>query len=91
MKINRLKSAEKKTYKWQEEKKFLTANIFMTSFLFFSSPPFHRPRDHKKRRLWGREWLRVRNEFSSHAQKIGQEVAILGADQNERGLWGREW
>ena len=23
--------------------------------------------------------------------EVGQEVAILGADQKERGLWGREW
>ena len=39
--------------------------------------------------------LRVRLEFSAHAQKIGpgqiEEGVILGADQKDRGLWRREW
>ena len=31
-------------------------------------------------------WLRIRNEYSAHGQKLD----LLGADQNERGLWGQK-
>ena len=38
-------------------------------------------------------WLRARNEFSAHAQKIGpgQRLSDLGAEQKKRCLWEPEW
>ena len=49
--------------------------------------------DQKASGLWGRDWLRIRNEFSAHAPKTRPflNVAILGADQKKHSLWGREW
>ena len=41
------------------------------------------------------DWLRIRNEYSAHAQKIGSgqswpELSIPATGQKDRGLWGRE-
>ena len=47
------------------------------SFRMSLTSPFRRPRDQKKRRLWGRE--------------CSQSLSIPVAGQRDRRLWGREW
>ena len=51
----------------------------------YQSPPFRRPRDQKKRRLWGREWRKFDLIFT-HAQTLFSPVGISNIHLNE---WGR--
>ena len=42
------------------------------------------------------DWLRMRNDYSAHAPKIGPSQTPPrgrdhGADQKDRGLWGQEY
>ena len=37
------------------------------------------------------DWMRIRNEFSAHAQKIGPSERSRFLVLTKRSLWGREW
>ena len=52
----------------------------------YQSPPFRRPRDQKKRRLWGREWVRRHLLFLNALQSVFKRVIYIVRKILSRGM-----